>query len=221
MTEPLLEINSLSRRDRDASKTLLNDVSLKVQTREQIGLSGESGSGKSMLLRAIAMLDPVGSCELRFRGQQVSDVPAYRRQVVYLHQRPAMIPGSVRDNLQLPFRIKLATQTFDEASAIHWLERLGKPASLLDQSIDTLSGGEQQLVAILRAVSLDPIILLLDEPTAALDADSTGRLEQLIQQWWSQSSLASYVWVSHDPNQLTRMATRRIEMIDGKCVESL
>ena len=85
------------------------------------------------------------------------------------------------------------------------LTHLGRDESFLDKPVGELSGGESQLVALLRAVQLDPKVLLLDEPTASLDAEATAAVETLVADWQAESAGArAVVWVSHDTGQAER-----------------
>ena len=127
----------------------------------------------------MAMLDPLDAGSIRWQGRAVAGeaVPGYRKQVIYLHQRPALLDGSVEDNLRHPFTLKAhRDRRFDRSGSIDLLARLGRDRSFLDKASRDLSGGEAQIVGLVRALQLDPAVLLLDEPTASLDpATAAGR----------------------------------------------
>ena len=214
----LLQINHLVRRIPGNDNPLLDDISLSIQPGERVGLAGGSGSGKTSLLRTIALLDPISIGQILFRGQPVTNPPSFRRQVIYLHQRPAMIGGSVRDNLQLPFTVASATGSYNEVQIDDWTDSLGKSADFINQAADTLSGGEQQLVALMRAIQIDPLVLLLDEPSASLDGESAQKFEQLVALFLAGADERALVWVSHDESQLARMTSRVVTMADGRIV---
>ncbi len=223
--EPLLQLRDISRSDKSSGKRLLNPVSLDIRSGERIGLVGPSGSGKTTLMRAIAMLDRF-SGKLFYQEKQITGdaIPAYRREVIYLSQRPYFIRGTVEENLRLPFRFKSSNQqgtfqSFERNVATLRLEEFQLPPQILDQPCDSLSGGEQQVIALIRALALGPRVLLLDEPTAALDPDTRDRYEKQIHQWHGSSNVDMesdrvLLWTSHDPSQVHRM-TRRIVTLDG------
>ena len=203
---------------------LLDNISLQVESGQRIGLVGESGSGKSTLMRALVMLDPCDSGTISYAGNIVSGgvggtaVPAFRRKVGYLNQRPAMIEGSVEDNLRLPFNLEICREAYDRDVAVQLLSELKKLPSLIDQDAGKLSGGEQQLVALVRAILAGPQLLLLDEPTASLDPGSTTALERFLTNWIHLDSKRSWIWASHDADQVARMTDRVLFMKSGKII---
>jgi putative ABC transport system ATP-binding protein len=147
-------------------------------------------------------------------------VPAYRRQVTYLPQRSEFVAGTVQQNLELPFRLGVSSSRLDRTQVTRWLDDLSMPQQTLDQPVESLSGGERQIVALIRAMTLSPQVLLLDEPTAALDPESTEKFERLVIAWRNESDHESppqraFVWTSHDAEQVGRMTTRIITIIKG------
>ena len=204
-------------------RVILDRIDMTIDPGERIGLMGISGSGKSSLLRAIARLDQCDEGSVVFRGDVVAGdlVPPFRRQVIYLPQRPSLLAGTVRENLQIPFRLSVSQHQYDESVVVGLLSDLKKPLELLDQSAESLSGGEQQIVAMIRAILLRPIILLLDEPSASLDPNTTAQLERLVLTWQQQcedgcSPSRALIWTSHDADQISRMTTRVLRMDSGR-----
>jgi putative ABC transport system ATP-binding protein len=183
---------------------------------------GQSGAGKTLLLRAIALLDPLDSGEIHYRGEVVrgQSVPPYRQRVIYIHQRPALFDGNVEDNLRQPFSLKAHKgRMFDRHRCIELLSRLGRDEAFLGKSTHNLSGGEGQIVALIRAIQLEPEVLLLDEPTASLDHTTVNAVECLVERWHAErSEERSLVWVSHDLDQARRMRCR-ILMMESGCVQ--
>ena len=99
---------------------------------------------------------------------------------------------------------------------IEWLASVGKQAPFLDQQHAELSGGESQIVALLRAMQLKPNVLLLDEPTSALDADTSRKVETLLIDWVQATNDRSFIWVTHDTQQAQRVSNRTLRMVDGQ-----
>jgi putative ABC transport system ATP-binding protein len=221
---PLLEAVHISRSDGPERTSLLRDVSLAVQAGDRLGLAGPSGAGKTVLLRALSRLDPVNEGEILWQGGAVhgSQVPTFRTRVMYLHQRPVLVEGSVEHNLRLPFSLhEHRNQQFDRTQVVAWLQELGRDEDFLGKQNQDLSGGESQLAGLLRALELDPQILLLDEPTAALDQYATGLVEKLVNDWIDhQPADRAFVWVSHNTEQTERMCGRVVQMAKGALVVS-
>jgi ABC-type iron transport system FetAB ATPase subunit len=165
-------------------------------------LSGPSGSGKSLLLRAIADLDPSsGEVWLDDIERASIDPAAWRRQVSYVAADSAWWQDTVG------------------AHASHWpgdvLAALGFEDDVLEWEIQRLSMGERQRLAVARSLAMAPRALLLDEPTANLDAENTQRMEGLIRDWRMQTG-GCVLWVSHDPEQRRRIGQRHFVMRDGR-----
>jgi putative ABC transport system ATP-binding protein len=173
-----------------------------------------------LLLRALALLDPLDEGVIQWKSQGVSGnaVPAYRREVIYLHQRPSLFEGSVEANLRYPFFLRLnQSRSFDKDRIVDLLESIGRTASFVEKSSRDLSGGEAQIVALLRALQFDPSILLLDEPTTSLDEATSRSIEKLLERWLSEAPAdRAFLWVSHDSDQVSRVADRCIRMQSGR-----
>ncbi len=220
--QAILEAHDVGRKAEDTQVWLIHDLSLAISAGEGVAVVGPSGSGKTVLLRSLAMLDPLDAGELLWHGEQVTreSIPRFRSHVIYLHQRPALIEGTVIENLQYPFQFAIHRQRrFNRQQAEQWLDVLGRPPSFLDKLSRDLSGGEMQIAALLRAMQLEPEILLLDEPTAALDRATTEAVEHCLQQWRSQQrERRAFLVVSHNEEQVRRMVSRTITMRSGQIV---
>lgn len=220
MSGALLEGRGIGRRS-ESGDWLLEDVSLAVAPGERVAVVGSSGAGKSLLLRALAGLDPVQAGEVLWHGRTVAaaGMPAFRARVVYLHQRAVTFAGSVEENLRLPFTLAVhAGRAWEPDQAAARLESLGRGPDFLDKPTRDLSGGEAQIVAFLRAIQLDPEVLLLDEPTAALDPEAVRSIEALVRSWHAELPGRGLVWVGHDREQAGRMVDRQIRLRAGRRV---
>jgi len=183
-------------------RRLFSSVEFSVRAGEAIAFRAPSGAGKTTLLRAIATLTPLAFGTLTLGGESPEAVgfPAWRRRCVYLAQRPLMLPGSLRDNLERAFGYQSSSSSFELEQAAMLLDALGLATALLEREARTLSVGEQQRAALMRALLVRPSFLLLDEPTSALDPDSTAGVESLLQRYRADG--LGLILVSHDARQI-------------------
>ncbi|MFZ5937535.1 ABC transporter ATP-binding protein [Pseudomonas putida] len=215
----LIEARQLGRVDLQTQAALLAPTDFSLHAGERLALIGASGSGKSVLLRALALLDAPSSGEVLWLGEPITAprIPHFRSRACYLTQRAALVEGSVMDNVRLPFTLKHNRQyRFDADTATRLLALAGKPSGFLDKTGTDLSGGEAQLVALVRALLLAPQVLLLDEPTSALDPQSVAAVEALVMNWLDESpSSRAFLWITHDHAQAERISTRTLTMHHG------
>ncbi len=170
-----------------------------VATGECVGLSGRSGIGKTQLLRAIADLIPAtGTVRLDGVAATTMAAPDWRRLVGMVPADPCWWHDRVGEHFPSGEAGEMLLPLFN---------RLGFGREVLDWEVSRLSSGERQRLALVRALAVDPRVLLLDEPTSALDAHHVGQLEGLIAELRQNRRLA-VVWVGHDPAQLNRVAAR-------------
>ncbi|HPT48744.1 MAG TPA: ATP-binding cassette domain-containing protein [Accumulibacter sp.] len=181
-------------------------LSLNVAAGECICVLGASGSGKSLLLRAISDLDPHDG-EIFFDGRACSAMPApeWRAAVMLVMAESQWWFDTIGDH-------------FIDGVDAAWLERLGLTAAAMSWSVARCSTGERQRLALLRALMRRPAVLLLDEPTGNLDDESSRRVEALLAEY-RRTRQAAVLWVSHDEQQAARVATRRFVLDDGKLTE--
>jgi putative ABC transport system ATP-binding protein len=170
---------------------------------------GPSGCGKSTLLRLLNRLADPDEGEVRFHGTDVRrlDPLELRRRVGLVPQLPAPVPGSVADNVCFGPRLHGR-----EADPTRPLELAGLDASFADRDASRLSVGEQQRVMLARALALEPEVLLLDEPTAALDAGAKGAVEQAL----AGLPDVSLILVTHEAAQAERLARRIVRLHEGR-----
>lgn len=220
----ILDLRGIGRRRPAREDWLLKDISLSICPGDRWALVGPTGSGKSLLLRTLALLDPIDEGELLWHGRAVpSDhVPRYRSDVAYLLQRAALGAGTVEESLRIPFSLAVHhNKQFNRQRTIEQLSTLNRGPEFLGQLAANLSGGERQIVALSRTLQLSPSVLLLDEPTAAMDAQTARAVEVLIAQWLAaQPESRALVWVSHDQSQVTRIANKLIRLQAGRIAEA-
>lgn len=197
----MLKVQGLSRPD-------LLEASLELAAGECLVIRGASGSGKSLLLRAIADLDPnQGRVSLNGVSRETFTGPEWRRKVGYL---PAEA-GWWAEDLGAHFA------QWDRARSL--FHRLGLADAQKDWPIARLSTGERQRLALVRALAVGPEILLLDEPTSGLDQEAVSAVENLIAEVRADGT--GVVWVTHDPAQAERVGDRWLYLEAGQLREAL
>lgn len=218
--EPLPESPlSLQARDlglHDSGRWVWRHLSLTVDPGERVALRGPSGSGKTALLLTLAGLIPATEGSVRLGGRPMAQwwMPDYRSRVGYLAQRPALDEADSVDALvSAPFLYRVRSrQAYPREKIEAWLHVLGRDPGFLARRPETLSGGEQQVAALLRLLATNPRVLLLDEPTAAMDADLAGAVQNLLARWQALDSDRSWLWVSHSAGQVSAVADRVVEL---------
>ena len=218
-SQTILEAKNLGRLTREGDTWLFRDLSLTVSAGDKLVLTGESGCGKTVLMRSLIFLDCLDSGEILWHGESVEDerVPFFRTRVLYLHQKPVLFSGTVKQNLDRPFVFASnKDRSSSDDNVLRWLAVLGRDESFLHKDSSHLSGGELQMVSVLRSLRLEPEMLLLDEPTSQLDSKSTGLIEELISGWLEERlEERSLVWITHQEEQAKRVASRRMQLSDG------
>lgn len=191
----------------DIASPILQECSLTVDAGEIVTLRGRSGAGKTLLLRALADLDPhEGKVWLDGVEQEAMPAPAWRRRVRYVAAEAAWWSERVGDHFQ------------GAQSAVLAAAELGLPKDCLDWSIARLSTGEKQRLGFLRAIEDRPDVLLLDEPTAGLDEDAGRAVEDVIERLRRDGT--AIILVTHDQAQEARLGCRRYIIEAGRLREA-
>lgn len=187
---------------RNLSTRVLKPASFRLGAGECVAVRGKSGSGKSVLLRALADLDPSDG-EVRLNGVLREDLPAplWRRRVTYV----AAESGCWEDRVGAHFAEP------DRAAAL--AGALGLPGEVMEWPVARLSTGERQRLALVRALVQGPEVLLLDEPTGPLDGEATERVEALLRDALARG--AGVLIVTHSPEQAARLGHRHLLVSDG------
>jgi tungstate transport system ATP-binding protein len=195
-------------------KPVLNNVSLTLTNSDCYIVTGENGAGKTTLLRIIAGIEKPDSGVVILNGNTPQPWRKCRsrlsQSVMYLHQQPYMLSGSLRRNLE--YTAKLNPATIDKAAAVDQVLQWARLDTIADQSAASLSGGQQQRVALARARLRNPQILLLDEPTANLDAD--GRDRTLIMLRGFLKTGTAVVISTHDPAIFSKLKAHALQLED-------
>ncbi|HZZ09823.1 MAG TPA: ATP-binding cassette domain-containing protein, partial [Paraburkholderia sp.] len=126
---PLVLADGITRRDASRGQTLLQPARFSLHAGDRVAVTGPSGSGKSVLLRALALLDPLDAGRIQWHGAPVvrAAIPRYRRNVAYIRQRPALLDGSVEDNLRYPYALRAYRDVrFDRAHAASLAAQAGR-----------------------------------------------------------------------------------------------
>ena len=183
-------------------KPLLDNINLSVAPGEFKLITGPSGCGKSTLLKIIASLRSPDSGHILFDGKDITTLTpeTYRQQVSYCAQTPALFGDTVYDNLAFPWQIRRQQPNPEDFQA--QLTRFGLAEETLTKSINELSGGEKQRVALIRNLQFLPKVLLLDEITSALDEKNKRNVNDIIHQYVREQQIA-VLWVTHDKDEIS------------------
>jgi phosphate transport system ATP-binding protein len=228
LDEPVVRIRDVS--VGFGAKTVLQDIDLPIERGTITALIGPTGCGKSTLLRSLnRMNDKVrgywrrGSIELD--GAEISDpstdLLSLRRRVGMVFQRPNPFPMSIRDNVVAGVRAHgMAPRHELSAVAERYLREVSLWGAVADRTGDSpfrLSGGQQQLLCLARALAVEPEVLLLDEPTSSLDPVTTEIVEDLLRRLASKVTI---VIVTHNLAQAKRVSESTAFLYNGRLVEA-
>jgi UDP-glucose/iron transport system ATP-binding protein len=215
---PAFELRGIARRLPDG-KALLEDVSLSVARGGILTIAGPSGAGKSTLIRLLNRLDEPSAGELRVLGRPVAAWPVreLRRRVAMVFQEPTLLGLTVRENLALPFRLRGALPADLEARIAEALRAAELEPALLGRDADGLSVGQKQRVALARSLIGRPEVVLLDEPTAALDPGTAERLLEGLARLNREAGL-TVVMTSHRFGEVRLLGGRMAVLMAGRLV---
>lgn len=218
----LLDAVSYSGRNAEGgSIPLLDRVSFSVKSGEITAIIGPSGGGKSTLIRLINRLTDPSEGKILLEGGDISaiDPLQLRRLVALVPQKPFMFEGTVLDNLQLPFSYRnVSPPAAQSAEVLEALDLARLDRDLLTRSARSLSLGQQQRVAVARALITKPRVLLLDEPTSALDRRTSDELAATLREICRTRDL-TMIMVTHDLRLTEKVADYCLYLEAGRILE--
>lgn len=197
----------------------LSNLSFKVEAGQYAILMGRTGRGKTTILESICGLRRIESGKILIHGNDVTDWSPADREIGYVPQDLALFPTlTVEAHLQFALRLRGQSKTQIADRTEELAEVLGI-THLLSRNIQGLSGGESQRVALGRALSFHPSVLLLDEPLSALDESTRHEMQSLLRRVKETSGVTT-LHVTHSVEEAAALADRCIQLADGKLLES-
>lgn len=218
MSAPLLQASGISLRRN--GRMVIQPTDFAVGAGETVGIYGPNGAGKSTLLQALAGLLPLASGEIMVCGERLGGaLPlfAYHRRIAAVFQEPLLLHGTVAYNVALGLRLRGLGKPECAARVRPMLAQL-RIDHLADRSIGMISGGEAQRTSLARALVLDPEVLFLDEPFAALDQPTRRRLVRDLASLLRGRRMAT-VFVSHDFSEAVALCDRCVILDAGTILQ--
>ena len=219
----LISVKELVKEYNHGTVHALDGCDLDIHKGEVVAIIGPSGSGKSTLLRSLNMLEEPTSGAIFFDGVDLAsksvNIDLHRQKMGMVFQHFNLFPHkTVLQNITLaPVTLKKKTPAEAEAQARALLERIGL-SDKADEYPNMLSGGQKQRIAIVRALAMDPEVMLFDEPTSALDPEMVGEVLDLMRDLAKDGMTMAVV--THEMGFAREVADRVVFMADGKIAES-
>ena len=197
---------------------VLKGINLDIYENEFVTLLGPSGCGKTTLLRILGGFLDQDQGEIIFDGQEISGVPAYKREINTVFQKYALFPHmNVYDNIAFGLKIKKQSKDVIEQKVNRMLSLIGLEG-YGKRNVTLLSGGQQQRVAIARALVNEPSVLLLDEPLGALDKALRKEMQYELKRIQQEVGI-TFIFVTHDQEEALTMSDKIVVMKDGNIVQ--
>ena len=221
-TDIIISVKDLVKEYNHGDVVALDHCDLEVKKGEVVAIIGPSGSGKSTLLRSLNLLEEPTAGEIYFEGVELSskkvDINRHRQKMGMVFHHFNLFPHkTVLENIMMaPVTLKLKTPREAQAQALKLLERVGL-ADKKDEYPNMLSGGQKQRIAIVRALAMEPEVMLFDEPTSALDPEMVGEVLDVMREL-ARDGMTMIV-VTHEMGFAREVADRVIFMADGSIVE--
>ncbi|MBQ2738424.1 MAG: ABC transporter ATP-binding protein [Clostridia bacterium] len=209
----LIELKGITKSYED--EPVLKNINLYIRDGEFITLLGPSGCGKTTMLRIIGGFERANEGELYFDGAEISELPAYKRQVNTVFQKYLLFPHlNVYENIAFPLRMKKAPEDEIKEKVTKMLAMVAL-SGFENKSVNTLSGGQQQRVAIARALISHPKVLLLDEPLGALDLKLRKDMQNELKNIQKAIGI-TFIYVTHDQEEALSMSDTVVVMAEGE-----
>ena len=221
-TEKLIQVKDLQKHFKGGEIKALDGVTTDIHRGEVVVVIGPSGSGKSTFLRCLNLLELPTGGTITFEGTDITDphcnINLHRQKMGMVFQHFNLFPHmTVKKNITLaPVRLKLKTQAEADKVAMQLLERIGLPDKA-DTYPAMLSGGQKQRIAIVRALAMEPEVMLFDEPTSALDPEMVGEVLDVMKEL-AKSGMTMAV-VTHEMGFAREVADHVMFMDEGVIVE--
>jgi len=218
----LISVQHLVKEYNHGAVHALNDCNLDIHKGEVVAIIGPSGSGKSTLLRSLNLLEEPTSGAIFFDGADLAgksvNIDLHRQKMGMVFQHFNLFPHkTVLQNITMaPVTLKKKTAAAAKEQAMALLERIGL-ADKADEFPNMLSGGQKQRIAIVRALAMDPEVMLFDEPTSALDPEMVGEVLDLMRDLAKEGMTMAVV--THEMGFAREVADRVVFMADGKILE--
>ena len=199
-------------------KKILKDISLEVRSGEILALLGESGCGKSSLLKAMLGLYPLSKGKIFFQGKEIQNLPSHKRGISVVFQDLRLFPHlNVGENVGFSLELQKVPKA-ERRKRVEELLKLVQLEGYSERRIDSLSGGQMQRVAIARALAMNENIMFLDEPFSALDPNLRREMGDFLLELQKKENL-TVVLVTHDQEEALRLAHRIALMKDGEILQ--
>ena len=214
----IIKTIDLSKHYNDGRVKALNGVTTSIQKGEVVVVIGPSGSGKSTYLRSLNLLEYPTSGQIIFEGTDITNpsinINLHRQKMGMVFQHFNLFPHlTVIENIMLaPVKLKIQSKSKARENAMRLLERIGL-SDKADAYPNTLSGGQKQRIAIVRALAMNPEVMLFDEPTSALDPEMVGEVLELMKELANEGM--TMVVVTHEMGFAKEVGTRVLFMDEG------
>lgn len=222
MNEKLINVKDLNMHFSGGTVKALNGVNASIEKGEVVVVIGPSGSGKSTFLRCLNLLETPTSGEVWFENKEITskkvDINKLRQKMGMVFQHFNLFPHlTILENITLaPVKLKLQTKEEATKNALRLLERIAL-SDKADAYPAQLSGGQKQRIAIVRALAMNPDVMLFDEPTSALDPEMVGEVLDLMKSLAGDGM--TMVVVTHEMGFAKEVGTRVVFMADGNIIE--